>query len=52
MASSFAPNEDDKSSRKNEDNRYGSNKIKIITDNPITDAPDFHKYSLALSLIF
>ena len=51
MALSFAPNEDEKSSRKNDDNRSGSNKIKIITDNPITDAPDFDKYSLALSNI-
>jgi uncharacterized protein YjbI with pentapeptide repeats len=49
MALSFAPKEDDKSSRKNDDTRSESNKIKIITDNPITDAPDFNKYSRTLS---
>ena len=51
MASSFAPNKDDKSSGKNKENSSASNKISIITDEPITDAPDFDKYSETLSNI-
>ncbi|MGB7954375.1 MAG: hypothetical protein WCF23_10360 [Candidatus Nitrosopolaris sp.] len=51
MASSFAPNKDDKSSGKNKKNSSASNKISIITDEPITDAPDFEKYSETLSNI-
>jgi uncharacterized protein YjbI with pentapeptide repeats len=51
MTSSFAPNKDDKSAGKNNENSSASNKISIITDEPITDAPDFDKYSETLSNI-
>jgi predicted KAP-like P-loop ATPase len=51
MALAFVPDKDDKSSGGNNENSSASNKISIITDEPITDAPDFDKYSEALSNI-
>jgi uncharacterized protein YjbI with pentapeptide repeats/energy-coupling factor transporter ATP-binding protein EcfA2 len=51
MASSFGSDKDDKDSGKNNENRSESNKTSIITDEPITDAPDFDKYSETLSNI-
>ena len=51
MALSFAPNNDDKSSGNKNENSSASNKISIITDEPITNAPDFDKYSGTLSNI-
>ncbi len=51
MALSFAPDNADKSSGKNNENSSASNEICIITDEPITNAPDFDKYSETLSNI-
>ncbi len=51
MALAFVPDKDDKSSGRNNENSSASNKISIITDEPITDAPDFDKYSETLSNI-
>jgi predicted KAP-like P-loop ATPase len=48
MALSFAPNKDDKSSGKNDES---NSKTCIITDEPITGAPDFDTYSQKLSNI-
>ncbi|MGC1929791.1 MAG: P-loop NTPase fold protein [Candidatus Nitrosopolaris sp.] len=47
----FVPNKDENSSGKNNENSAASNEICIITDEPITDAPDFDKYSQTLSNI-
>jgi predicted KAP-like P-loop ATPase len=54
MALSFVPNKDEKSSWKNNESDSAwrnNNKICIITDEPITDAPDLDKYSQTLSNI-
>jgi len=51
MALSFVSDKNDKSSGKNNVNSSASNEICIITDEPITDAPDFDKYSQTISNI-
>jgi uncharacterized protein YjbI with pentapeptide repeats len=48
MASSFVPNKDNKSSGTNS---FESNEIRIITDEPLTAAPDLNRYSKSLSNI-
>ena len=51
MALRFVSDKNDKSSGKNNVNSSASNEICIITDEPITDAPDFDKYSQTISNI-
>jgi uncharacterized protein YjbI with pentapeptide repeats len=49
MALSFVPNKDDKSSGTN--SVESKNEISIITDEPLTSAPDLNKHSKTLSTI-
>src|SRR5215831_10930702 len=51
MASSFVPNEDDRSPRTEDKNSSESKEIRIITDEPLTSAPDLDIYSKTLSSI-